>query len=127
MSETSRRYRSRDSYISKDPVKRQHSLDNLSKWRNGRFDREKILREIGYYLICPYCKKSVVDKDLLKVIGSLLHFSRCKDCQHLERLPEPESLIWDDRVMEIVALCNKGWIDECGRFFTERQLARDNE
>lgn len=52
MNKTSKRYRSRDSYISKDTVKRQHSLDNLVRYREGRAERERVLREIGYYVVC---------------------------------------------------------------------------
>jgi len=128
MSKTSRRYRSRDSYISKDPVKRQHSLDNLVQYREGRAERERVLREIGYYVVCPYCKRSVVTPDRLKVIVSLLHFSRCKDCQHFERFPEPKELMWDHQAIEVVAQCNDELYGEKHRtFFTEEQLARDNE
>ena len=124
MSKTTKRYRSRDSYISKDPVKRQHSLDNLVRYREGRPERERILREIGYYIVCPYCKRSVVSKNY-KVIESLLHFSRCEDCRFFERLPEPQKVVWDHQAVEVVAVCNdKGCF---ATFFTEEQLARDNE
>ncbi len=122
----SKRYRSRDSYISKDPIKRQHSLDNLVQYREGRAERERVLREIGYYIVCPYCKRSVVRKNL-KAIESLLHFSRCRDCQHFERLPEPKDLMWDHQVIEIVAQCKDELYGEKHRtFFTEEQLDRDN-
>ncbi len=128
MSKTSRRYRSRESYISKDPVKRQHSLDNLVQHREGRAERERVLREIGYYVVCPYCKRSVVTPDRLKVIVSLLHFSRCKDCQHFEKFPEPKVLMWDHQGIKIVAQCNDNLVKQHGPcFFTEEQLARDNE
>ena len=127
-SKTSKRYRSRESYISKDPVKRQHSLDNLIQYREGRAERKKVLRGIGYYVVCPYCKKLVVTPGRLKVIISLLHFSRCKDCQYFERFPEPKDLMWDHRTVEIVAQCkDKLYGGRHRTFFTEEQLARNNE
>jgi len=86
--------------------------------------RERILREIGYYIICPYCKRSVVSKNY-KVIKSLLHFSKCEDCQHFERLPEPRDVVWDHQKVEVVAVCNDEYC--YATFFTEEQLARDNE
>jgi len=125
MNKTSKRYRSRDSYISKDPVKRQRSLDNLWQYREGRPKREKILKEIGYYIVCPYCKKSVVNKNSLKAIESLLHFSRCQECKYFERIPEPKDLVWDHQKVEVVAVCNDKY--NYATFFTEEQLARDNE
>lgn len=123
MNKASKRYRSRESYISKDPVKRLHSLDNLSRYRKGRDKREGILRKIGFYIVCPYCKKSVVVKNY-RVIESLLHFSRCEDCQHFERLPEPQDVIYDHQSIEVVAVCNDK--QNYATFFTEEQLGRDN-
>lgn len=123
-----KRYRGRESYISKDLVKRQHSLDNLTRYREGRAERERVLREIGYYVVCPYCKKSVITPDRLKVIVSLLHFSRCKECQYFERFPEPKDMMWDHQAIGIVAQCNNELYGERHRtFFTEEQLSRDNE
>ena len=70
----------------------------------------------------------MVIPDRLKVIVSLLHFSRCGDCQHFERFPESRDLMWDHQAIEIVAQCNDELYGEKHRtFFTEEQLGRDNE